>query len=111
MLPMTEQQMQLPESEVARIAAVTHLSSEQVRNPVIHEVHEVTLSCTQLISECYSSVPLYLKVLGAIPLGCTKIIQQPWNEKVAIIYTCSLTKPLVIDHEREHAAGKTHQYW
>ena len=112
LLPMTEDmRASLPEAEVQRIASVTHLTPEQVRDPKIHEVHEVTLSCWQLVQECYGGIPLYLKLLGSVPLGCTKIIEQPWNEKVAIIYSCWWTDPFTMNHEREHAKGATHEYW
>lgn len=112
MLPMTDQVASaLPEEDVARIAAVTWLTPEQVRDPTIHEVHEVRLSFGQMLDECYGSVPLYLKLLGSIPLGCTKIIQQPWNEKVAIIYFSWATDAGTMAHEREHAKGAGHRYW
>lgn len=112
MLPMTDHVAQvLPEEEVARIAAVTLLTPEQVREPTIHEVHEVRLSFGQLMGECYGSVPLYLKLLGSVPLACTKIIQQPWNEKVAIIYFSWATDASTMAHEREHAKGAGHRFW
>lgn len=112
MLPMThDMKAALPEAQVQRIAEITKLTPEQVREPTIHEVHEVTLGCWQMVQECYAGVPLYLKLLGSVPMGCTKIIQQPWNEKVAIVYTCWWTDPLTKDHEREHAKGMQHAYW
>ena len=112
MLPMTDNlKSDIPESEVKRIAAITNLSEADVRDPTIHEVHEVKLSCWQMMEQCYAGVPLYLKVLGSVPLGCTKIIQQPWKEKVAIIYSCWITDPVTMKHERQHAKGEMHAYW
>lgn len=112
-LPMTGSKLDsaLSEADVKRLAAITQLSEDQVRDPTIHEVHEVRLSFGQLLDECYPSVPLYLKLLGSIPLGCTKIIQQPWNEKVAIVYHFWGTDPVTMAHEREHAKGATHAHW
>jgi hypothetical protein len=111
-LPMTgDLKSSISDAEVKRISSVTHLSEDKVRDPVIHEVHEVSLSCWQMLQECYPSVKWYLKALGSIPLACTKIIQQPWNEKVAIIYSCWLTAPFSMDHERKHAKGEMHAYW
>ncbi len=111
-LPMPDDlKSSMSDADVKRIAAITHLSEDDVRDPKIHEVHEVNLSCWQMVKQCYPSVPVYLKVLGAVPLGCTTIYQQPWNEKVAIIYTCSLTDPITMEHERRHASGEMHKYW
>jgi hypothetical protein len=112
LLPMTHDlQSSMPEDEVKRIAAITHLSEAHVRDPKIHEVHEVKLSCWQMMQQCYPSVPLYLKLLGSVPLGCTTIYQQPWNEKVAIVYSCWMTDPITMEHERQHAKGEMHAYW
>jgi len=112
LLPMTDTlKSDMSEDDVGRIAAITHLSEAHVRDPTIHEVHEVKLSCWQMIEQCYPSVPLYLKVLGSVPLGCTTIYQQPWNEKVAIIYSCWMTDPVTMEHERHHASGEMHKYW
>ena len=112
LLPMTDTlKSDMSDEEVKRIVAITHLTEAQVRDPTIHEVHEVKLSCWQMIEQCYPSVPLYLKLLGSVPLGCTTIYQQPWNEKVAIIYSCSLTDPITMEHERHHASGEMHKYW
>ena len=66
---------------------------------------------TWIPDHCYPGVPFYLKVLGSVPLGCTTIIQQPWKEKVAIIYSCRLTDPITMNHERGHALGEMHSYW
>jgi hypothetical protein len=101
----------MSEDEVKRIAAITHLPEAAVRDPKIHEVHEVRLSCWQMMQQCYPSVPLYLKLLGSVPLGCTTIYQQPWNEKVAIVYSCWMTDPITMEHERKHANGEMHAYW
>ncbi len=112
MLPMTDDiKSSMSEEDVKRIAAITHLSEADVRDPKIHEVHEVKLSCWQMMQQCNPSVPLYLKVLGSVPLGCTTIYQQPWNEKVAIIYSCWMTDPITMAHERRHASGEMHAYW
>lgn len=111
LLPMTETVSQMPEADVQRVALATHLTEAQVRDPKIHEVHEVKLGFWQLQEECYSSVAWYLKLLGAFPLGCTKIIQQPWAEKTAIVYTFWGTDPWTRAHELEHAQGKTHNFW
>lgn len=109
-LPMTGE-MNLPESDVQRIAEITKLTPEQVRDKTIHETHEVKLSFVDLMGECYPSVKWYLKLLGSVPLACTKIIQQPWNEKVALIYYWALTDPITMNHEREHAKGAAHLAW
>ena len=101
----------MSDADVKRIAAATGLSEADVRDPKIHEVHEVKLSCWQMVQQCYPSVPFPLKVLGSVPMSCTTIIQQPWNEKVAIIYSCWMTDPITMEHEREHARGETHNYW
>jgi hypothetical protein len=111
MLPMTETISQMPEDDVQRVAMATGLTEAQVRDPTIHEVHEVRLSFTQMLDECYPNIPWYMKALGSVPLACTKIIQQPWNEKVAIIYYGWYTDPWTMAHEREHAQGKTHAWW
>ncbi len=111
MLPMTETVSQMPEADVQRVAIATGLTEAQVRNQKISEVHEVKLSFWQLQDECYSSVAWYLKILGSFPLACTKLIQQPWNEKVAIIYYGWFTDPITMAHEREHATGRTHSWW
>lgn len=112
MLPMTDTlESSMSDEEVDRIAGITKLTPEQVRDPTIHEVHEVELSFAQMLDECYGGVPLYLKLLGALPLACTKIIIQPWNEKVAIIYHGWYTDRWTMAHEREHAKGAMHPYW
>jgi hypothetical protein len=112
LLPMTgDLKSDTPDSDIKRVAAITHLSEEQVRDMTIHEVHEVRLSFLQMLDECYVGVPLFWKLLGAVPFACTKIIQQPWNEKVAIIYYGWYTDPLSMHHEREHAKGATHAFW
>ena len=112
MLPMTDKlQSNMSAADVQRIAAITKLPEAVVRDPTIHEVHEVTLSCWQMMQQCYPSVPLYLKLLGSVPLGCTAIYQQPWKEKVAIIYSCWMTDPITRKHERRHAKGEMHAYW
>jgi len=112
LLPMTDTlKSDMSDADVKRIAAITHLSEAAVRDPTIHEVHEVKLSCWQMMQQCYPAVPLYLKILGSIPLGCTTIYQQPWNEKVAIIYSCWWTDPITMEHERHHASGEMHRYW
>jgi len=112
LLPMTDDlKSSLSEGEVKRIAAITKLSEADVRDPKIHEVHEVKLSCWQMVQECYPGMPFYMKALGSVPMGCTKIIQQPWNEKVAIIYSCWLTDPITMKHERQHAKGEMHAFW
>jgi hypothetical protein len=112
LLPMTgDLKSDMPDAQVKRVAAITKLSEADVRDPTIHEVHEVKLSCWQMMQQCYPSVPFYLKVLGSVPLGCTTIYQQPWNEKVAIIYSCWLTDPITMKHERQHAKGEMHAYW
>ena len=76
------------EADVMNIPAVTRLSGASVRDPQVHEVHEVKLSCWQMVKQCYPNMPFHLKALGSVPVGCTTIIQQPWNEKVAIVYSC-----------------------
>ena len=112
LLPVTDDlKSTMSDADVKRIAAITRLSEADVRDPKIHEVHEVKLSCWQMIQQCYPSVPFLLKVLGSVPVSCTTIIQQPWNEKVAIIYSCSMTDPITMEHERKHARGETHNYW
>ena len=112
LLPMTDNlQSNMSEADVKRIAAITQLPEEVVRDPTIHEVHEVKLSCWQMMEQCYPSVPLYLKILGSVPLGCTTIYQQPWKEKVAIVYSCWMTDPVTMAHERRHAAGEMHANW
>jgi hypothetical protein len=112
LLPMTDNlKSSLSDEDVKRIMAITQLSEAEVRNPTIHEVHEVRLSCWQMFEQCYPSMPFYLKMLGSLPLGCTTIYQQPWNEKVAIIYSCWITDPITMAHEREHAKGEMHAYW
>jgi len=78
----------MTEAEVMNIPAVTRLSGASVRDPQVHEVHEVKLSCWQMVKQCYPNMPFHLKALGSVPVGCTTIIQQPWNEKVAIVYSC-----------------------
>jgi hypothetical protein len=112
LLPMTDDmKSSMSEADVKRVAAITRLPEEVVRDPKIHEVHEVKLSCWQMIQQCYPSVPLYLKLLGSVPLGCTTIYQQPWNEKVAIVYSCWATDPVTMNHERQHAKGEMHAHW
>jgi hypothetical protein len=112
LLPMTgDLKSDTPDSDIKRIASVTHLTEDQVRDTTIHEVHEVRLSFLQMLDECYVGVPLFWKLLGAVPLACTQIIQQPWNEKVAMIYYWPPASYFTLDHEREHAKGKTHAYW
>jgi len=112
LLPMTDDiKSSLSDAEVKRIAEITQLSEAEIRDPTIHEVHEVKLSCWQMMQQCYPSVPFYLKVLGSVPLGCTTIFQQPWNEKVAIIYSCWMTDPITMNHERQHAKGEMHALW
>ncbi|MFL6582310.1 MAG: hypothetical protein ACJ8G2_16330 [Burkholderiales bacterium] len=112
MLPMTDDlKSSMSEQEVKRIASITHLPEEIVRDPKIHEVHEVKLSCWQMMQQCYPSVPFYLKMLGSVPLGCTTIYQQPWAEKVAIVYSCWMTDPATMEHERRHAKGEMHAGW
>jgi hypothetical protein len=64
-----------------------------------------------MMQQCYPGVPFYLKMLGSLPLGCTTIYQQPWNEKVAIIYSCWITDPVTMEHERRHARGEMHANW
>ena len=112
MLPMTDDlKATMSDADVKRVAAITHLPEEIVRDPTIHEVHEVKLSCWDMMQQCYPSVPLYLKLLGSVPLGCTTIYQQPWNEKVAIVYSCWMTDPVTMNHERQHAKGEMHANW
>ena len=112
LLPMTDDlKSSMSEADVKRVAEITHLSETALRDPKIHEVHEVRMSCWQMIQQCYPGMPLYLKVLGSVPLGCTRIYQQPWNEKVAIIYSCWITDPITMKHERRHARGEMHANW
>ena len=82
-----------------------------MRDPKIHKVHELRMSCWQMITQCYPSVPFYMKVLGSVPPGCTTIYQQTWNEKVAIIYSCWFTDPITMQHERRHAQREMHAHW
>lgn len=110
LLPMTGE-TEISHDEAIRIAMQTHLTEAQVKDPTIHEVHEVRLGFWQLQDECYVGVPVFWRLLGSFPLGCTKIIQQPWNEKVAIIYYGWFTDPITMAHEREHAKGKGHALW
>lgn len=111
LLPMTGQLADMNDAEVARIAGATGLTAAQVRDPVIHEVHEVPVPCSEMLRLCYPSVSLWLKLIGSFPLACTTIWQQPWNEKVAIIHYCWATDQLTLAHEREHARGATHPGW
>lgn len=110
LLPMTGG-LSLSDADVKRVVSITKLSEDQVRDQTIHEVHEVRLSFWQVVEECYPSVPMFWKLLGSIPLACTKLIQQPWNEKVALIYYSWATDPMTMAHEREHAKGRMHALW
>jgi hypothetical protein len=112
LLPMTEDlKSSMSDADVKRIAAITQLPEDDVRDSKIHEVHEVKLSSWQMFQQCYPSTPFYLKMLASIPLGCTTIYQQPWNEKIAIIYSCWLSDPITMEHERHHVQGEMHAYW
>lgn len=112
MLPMTgDLKSVIPDSEVKRIAAITKLTEDQVRDQTIHEVHEIRLSFWQMLAECYPGVKWYMKLLGSLPLACTKIFQQPWNNKVALIYYWGPLAVFTLEHERRHAKGETHAYW
>lgn len=111
MLPMTDRVDQMDDFTAARIALATGLTAAQVKDPIIHEVHEVKVPCSEMLRLCTPSVPWYLMVLGSVPLACTTLYQQPWAEKVAIIHYCWMTDPLTMAHEREHATGATHKYW
>lgn len=112
MLPMTgDLKSTIPELEIKRVASITHLTEDQVRDPTIHEVHEIKLSFWQMQAECYPSVKWWMKLLGSFPMACTKIIQQPWNEKVALIYYWAPLAPFSLEHERRHAKGETHAWW
>jgi len=86
--PTHDPKSSMTEADVMKIPAITRLSGATVRDPQVHEVHEVKLSCLQMVKQCYPNMPFHLKALGSVPLGCTTIIQQPWNEKVAIVYSC-----------------------
>lgn len=109
LLPMTNEV--LNDETATEVARITGLTVPQVKDPTIHEVHEIKLSFWQMQEECYPSVRWYLKLIGSFPLACTKIIQQPWNEKVALIYYSWITDPITMEHEREHAKGATHAWW
>jgi hypothetical protein len=112
MLPMTHDlKAVLSEQDVTRIAGETGLTAEQVRDPVIHEVKEVRLSCTGMVAKCFGSMPWYMKAIGSIPLACTEIRQLPTNIKTATIYSCWWTDPVTMAHERQHAQGDMHKYW
>ena len=112
MLPMTHDlKAVLSDKDVIRIAAETGLTADQVRDPVIHEVNEVRLSCMNMLAKCFPSVPWYMKAIGSIPLACTEIRQLPTNVKTATIYSCWWTDPMTMAHERQHAKGEMHKYW
>lgn len=96
---------------VCLITGCTSLLPMTHDGPVADEVHEVTVSCSRLMEICWPSVPLYLKLLGSVPLGCTQLWSQPWGEVNALIYRCWLTPSQVVAHEYEHANGGRHQWW
>lgn len=110
LLPMTGE-IELPESEVKRIVSITKLTPEQVRDKTIHETHEIKLSFWQVVQECAPGVSWWMWALGSIPMACTKIIQNPWNEKTALIYYSWATDSWTREHERRHAKGETHAAW
>lgn len=95
---------------VVLAAGCTSLLPMTHDGPKADEVHEVRVSCSRLMEICYPSVPLYLKLLGSVPLGCTQIWSQPWGIN-ALIYSCWWTDPFTKAHEREHAEGARHAFW
>lgn len=61
----------------------------------------------ELLQKCYSALPLWLKLLGGIPLGCAWV---DFSKMTCDIYVPEGTPEgdQVLLHEREHCDGKDH---
>jgi hypothetical protein len=121
MQPMRGDWSTLPDADVARIQnELPGISIEAIRDPQVQYVHEVKVPCSRLMEICYPSLPLYQKLLGAIPLACTQTFQHAWRDehgeinetaKTAMIYSCWATPDAVMAHEHRHAKGEMHAWF
>ena len=68
---------------------------------------EHRMKAVEVLQKCYDAVPLWLKLLGAIPEGCAYI---DFATMRCDIYIHELSKPgeRVYEHELEHCAGRDH---
>lgn len=112
-------QADIPDAEVARLQDLLgmDLKPEQVRSPVIDYQFENTVPCAEMLRICYAGLHPVWKVMGGVPLGCTKTflgtdrdelnyITGTW--KTSISYVCELTPDFVRAHEAEHRKGMVH---
>ena len=67
------------------------------------EVREHVVSTPEMIWRCYATLPLFMKLMGGVPIACAFV-----SESGCDIYVTGWTPQHVLEHEREHCAGRDH---
>jgi hypothetical protein len=63
------------------------------------------LNCIQTAGHCFQSMTLFMKLIGAIPLGCATINFPEWQ---CDTWACSTFGDGIWEHERVHCGGYDH---